>query len=549
MNQRKFLFTVIGMSLALIGLIFLQAYWLRHDLQLKEQQFGENVMMAMNSIVEKVEEKENQRIIIRHFINSEDTLFTANLNTDSLMELIASVPPPPPEPPLSMPSPGEASRIQDAVNANIARLRRPRKMRRDETNLPFSVDSGVDIRIERDIQQKEVFAVQMAAEAALYDSIARETEKKVASRMRRLNTMMQKFTLQISDRSNNIFNRVDTVMLDSIVQHELSNRNISLPYSYGISRSNASGLLYVEGKDTSALKNSSYRINLFPGDIFKRNEQLMLSFSGKLNYLLLGMWPLLLSSIVFTLAICLGFAYTLSVIFRQKKLADIKSDFINNMTHEFKTPIATIAIANESIRDPRVNANPEKLEYYTSVIRDENQRMLKQVENVLQMAQIDKGELKLMKSETDLSDVLLRAVQSSELTVQQRNGVLELEIKDEPLNVYADGNHLLNVITNLIDNANKYSPENPQVKVTAEKLGDQAVIRVSDKGIGMSREVQKKIFDTFYRATVGNIHDVKGFGLGLSYVKAIITAHEGFVSVESEPGKGSTFTITLPLMH
>jgi two-component system phosphate regulon sensor histidine kinase PhoR len=548
-NQRKFLFTVIGMSLALIGLIFLQAYWLRHDLQIKEQQFGENVMMAMNSIVEKVEEKENQRIIIRHFINSEDTLFAANLNTDSLMEMIASVPPPPPEPPMNVPSPGEASRIQDAVKANIARIRKPRKIRRDEADLPLSVDSGVDIRIERDIQQKEVFAVQMAAEAALYDSIARETEKKVASRMRRLSTMMQKFTLQISDRSNNVFNRVDTVMLDSIVQHELRNRNIDLPYSYGISKSNVTGLLYVEGKDTSALKNSSYRISLFPGDIFNRNEQFMISFSGKLNYLLLAMWPLLLSSIVFTLAICLGFAYTLSVIFRQKKLADIKNDFINNMTHEFKTPIATIAIANESIRDPRVNENPDKLEYYTTVIRDENQRMLKQVENVLQMAQIDKGELTLRKTETDLSDVLLRAVQSSELTVQQRDGILELEIKDQPLIVYADGNHLLNVITNLIDNANKYSPGNPHVKVTAEIQHDQAVIRVSDKGIGMSREVQKKIFDTFFRASGGNIHDVKGFGLGLSYVKAIITAHEGFVSVESEPGKGSTFTITLPLMH
>ena len=537
------------MSLALVGLILLQAYWLRHDLQLREQQFGENVMMAMNSIVEKIEEKENQRIIIKHFINSEDTLFAASIDTDSLMQLIAGAPPPPPEPLPALPPASEFDRIQKAVTENIARIRKPRKQRRDEAGIPYSVDSGVDIRIERDIQQKEVFDVQMAAEAALYDSLARETEKKVASRMRRLNTMMQKFTLQISDRSNNIFNRVDTVMLDSIVKNELQNRNIQLPYSYGIAKANTPALLYVEGTDTSSIKNSGYRISLFPGDIFRRNEQFLLGFSGKLNYLLMAMWPMLLSSLVFTLAICIGFAYTMSVILRQKKLADIKSDFINNMTHEFKTPIATIAIANESIRDPRVNANPEKLEYYTSVIRDENHRMLRQVENVLQMAQIDKGELILKKTETDIADVLVRAVQSSELTIRQREGSLELELIDQPLMAFADGNHLLNVIINLIDNANKYSQGSPEIRISAKKQGENVLIKVSDKGIGMSREVQKRIFDTFYRATAGNIHDVKGFGLGLSYVKAIVNAHNGNVSVESEPAKGSTFVITLPLMH
>jgi two-component system phosphate regulon sensor histidine kinase PhoR len=261
------------------------------------------------------------------------------------------------------------------------------------------------------------------------------------------------------------------------------------------------------------------------------------------------MWPLILSSVVFTLIMILGFIYVMRVVLRQKKLALVKSDFINNMTHEFKTPIATIQIANESIKNPKVYSNAERMDYYTNVIRDENQRMLKQVEAVLQMAQIDKGELKLSKSEIDLKDVVEHAIASAKLTVEQRDGKLIYDSTDDMIPFIGDGNHLLNVFTNLIDNANKYSPESPKITITINRSNDQVAISVSDKGIGMSKETQRKIFDTFYRATTGNIHDVKGFGLGLSYVKAIVEGHGGTVDVMSVPGEGSTFTVNLPLKN
>jgi two-component system phosphate regulon sensor histidine kinase PhoR len=537
------------MSIALSGLILLQAYWLRHDLRLKEQQLGQNVMLAMNAIVGKIEETENQRIIIRHFLSSGDSISTDGLNTDSLLQSMANLAALPPSMPITpaLPASPEIDRVKERLETNIRKLRQPVKVQRDQLQIPGTVDSIFDIRIERDIEQKEVYAIQLASEEARFDSIAKETERRMASRIRKLSTLMQKFTFQISDRSDNIFNRLDTITLDSIVKSELSHHNVDLPYTYAISRPDQNRMIFVKaGGDTAAIKRSTYHLPLFPGDFIKRNEEFLLSFSGKMNFLLLSMWPLLLSSIVFTLAICIGFGYTMSIILKQKKLAEIKNDFINNMTHEFKTPIATIAIANESIRDPRVSNDVEKLGYYTSVIRDENQRMLRQVENVLQMAQIDKGELVLNKAEIDIVDVLQKAVQSAILTIRQREGQLNLNYTGQPIQVYADGNHLLNVFTNLIDNANKYSPESPQILLEAKVENGNAVISITDRGIGMSKEVQKRIFDTFYRATAGNIHDVKGFGLGLSYVKAILEAHHGSIVVLSEPGHGSTFTLTLP---
>jgi two-component system phosphate regulon sensor histidine kinase PhoR len=538
------------MSIALTGLILLQLYWLRHDLRMREQQFGQNVMMALNSIVTKLEEKENQKIVVRHFMTSGDSTFTAGMNTDSLLQQLAIGAFPAEvstQNVTNIPSP-EIGEVKDRLQSQIEMLRQPVNLKRDQVVIPITRDTSYDIRIERDVEQKEVFAIQLASEEARFDSIARETEQRVASRIRRLNTMMQKFTFQITDRSNNIFNRVDTLILDSLVKSELQHHTIDLPYAYAIAKPDSASFIYVNrAKDSTALQSSNYRIPLFPGDFFKRNEELALSFNGKLNYLLLSMWPMLLASLVFTLAICIGFGYSMSIILRQKKLAEIKNDFINNMTHEFKTPIATIAIANESIRDPRVNGSPEKLEYYTSVIRDENQRMLGQVEHVLQMAQIDKGELALKKAQLDVSDVLQKAVQSAALSIRQREGEISLNTPDEPVITNADGNHLLNVFTNLIDNANKYSEEVPQINLSLKKIDNHILVTVSDKGIGMSKEVQKRIFETFYRASTGNIHNVKGFGLGLSYVKAIVEAHHGTIEVSSEPGRGSTFTINLPI--
>jgi two-component system phosphate regulon sensor histidine kinase PhoR len=241
-----------------------------------------------------------------------------------------------------------------------------------------------------------------------------------------------------------------------------------------------------------------------------------------------------------------SFWYTIQVIFRQKQLSEIKNDFINNMTHEFKTPIATISLAADSIGSPVVMGNPDKIRRFIDIIRQENRRMNSQVERVLQMALIDKKDFELKITEVNVHDLVLQAVDNFSLQVEKREGIIRTELlADKPV-IEADATHLTSVIHNLLDNANKYSPEKPDITVSTRNVPIGIEITVTDHGMGISKEARKHIFDKFYRVHTGNIHDVKGFGLGLSYVKAIMVAHKGLVDVKSEPGKGSSFSLTLP---
>ena len=216
------------------------------------------------------------------------------------------------------------------------------------------------------------------------------------------------------------------------------------------------------------------------------------------------------------------------------------------MTHEFKTPIATISLAVDSIKDPRVKNDKEKFDYFTRIIREENKRMNAQVENVLQMAMIEKGELNLRKEELNIHTIIQNAVELIALQVESKGGSLNNNLKAEIPLLVGDPIHLSNVIFNLLDNANKYSPEKPEIKIETANTKIGLIVHVVDKGIGMTKDIQNKIFEKFYRVPTGNIHDIKGFGLGLSYVKAVIEQHKGYIKVESEIGKGSAFEFFIP---
>ncbi|RMF19862.1 MAG: sensor histidine kinase, partial [Bacteroidetes bacterium] len=247
------------------------------------------------------------------------------------------------------------------------------------------------------------------------------------------------------------------------------------------------------------------------------------------------------------LSIIMGcFAYTVWVIFRQKKLSEMKNDFINNMTHEFKTPIATISLATDSITSPVVAGDPSKVRRFADIIKQENQRMNNQVERVLQMAAIDRGDFQLKLSDVNLHEVIARAVDNISLQVERKNGRVSTQLEAERPVVQGDLTHISNIVNNLLDNANKYSPENPEISVSTRNVPDGVEVIVSDNGIGMSKEARKHIFDKFYRVHTGNLHDVKGFGLGLSYVKALMDAHKGRIQVKSEPGVGSSFILFFP---
>ncbi len=255
----------------------------------------------------------------------------------------------------------------------------------------------------------------------------------------------------------------------------------------------------------------------------------------------------ILGAVLFTIIITTAFFITVRTLLKQKKLSEIKSDFINNMTHEFKTPLATISLAVDALKNDKVSGNKEKAEYFTSIIKEENKRMNKQVETILQAALLDKNEVQLNMKRLLAHDVIIHVLNNINLQVEEKGGKIDVDLEAENDLIMADEVHFTNVINNLLDNAVKYSKDNLHIKLSTRNAGNQLKIKIEDNGIGMNKETLHRIFEKFYRAHTGNVHNVKGFGLGLSYVKTMIDAHHGTIKAESVLGKGSSFTISLPL--
>ena len=255
----------------------------------------------------------------------------------------------------------------------------------------------------------------------------------------------------------------------------------------------------------------------------------------------------ILGAILFTLIITTAFFITIRTLLKQKKLSEIKSDFINNMTHEFKTPLATISLAVDALKNEKVSANKEKSDYFTGIIKEENKRMNKQVETILQAALLDKKEVQLNMKRLLAHDIIINVLNNINLQVEEKGGKIDVDLEAENDLILADEVHFTNVINNLLDNAVKYSKDNLHIKLSTKNAGNHLKIKIEDNGIGMNKETLHRIFEKFYRAHTGNVHNVKGFGLGLSYVKTMIDAHHGSIKAESVLGKGSSFTISLPL--
>jgi two-component system phosphate regulon sensor histidine kinase PhoR len=348
--------------------------------------------------------------------------------------------------------------------------------------------------------------------------------------------------------------RLSIKLVDKLLRQELEQKGIKTEYAYGVF-SMKKRLFVLTNKvcETKAEhyqqpENFKYQVGLFPS---AREDvaRLYIDFPHKKSYIWSGLiWNLILT-LLFTGIVIFGFYYTISVIFRQKKLSEMKNDFLNNMTHEFKTPIATISLATDALKTIINGPKPEKAERFINIIKEENERMNSQVGKVLQMARIDKREFKLNVEVVDVHDIVARAAEKIALQVEPKNGKVELDLQASDMEIEADETHFTNIIHNLLDNANKYSPEQPEIIIRTRDASGGIKIMIEDKGLGISKEARKHIFDKFYRVPTGDVHDIKGFGLGLSYVKAIVTAHAGNIDVKSEPGKGSTFILTFPYKH
>jgi two-component system phosphate regulon sensor histidine kinase PhoR len=343
---------------------------------------------------------------------------------------------------------------------------------------------------------------------------------------------------------------IDARVLELYLKTEFQFRSIKMDFEYGIYDCATEKMIYGNyikmnrNPDELEARSDSLQPTVLP-ILSKDNYYFGVYFPTRQSYLL-GELDIWVFSSVILLVVVVFFAYTIFIILRQKRLSEVQRDFINNMTHEFKTPLATISISSEVLMKPNIIENPERLLNYATIIQTESKRLKNQVERVLQMATMEKEDLKLNKEVIDLHELIRKVVVNTEVMLKQVNGMLKTIFTPQSLIISADKLHLTNMIYNLIDNAIKYSKDAPEITIyTFEKRGG-VEISIEDKGIGIEPEARRHIFQKFYRVPKGDVYDVKGFGLGLSYVRLMAEAHRGLVRVESELGKGSRFTIYLP---
>lgn len=330
----------------------------------------------------------------------------------------------------------------------------------------------------------------------------------------------------------------------------------NLKFEFAISDVEGDYEFYSNGYETEFWDTVNNKRNYYP--ILRDNENLALNEANELliiivqdlaNQVWYSLRWILMGAVTFFLIILAAFYVTVKTLLNQKKLSQIKSDFINNMTHEFKTPLATISLAVDALRSPKVQANPEKGAYFTNIIKEENIRMNKHVETILQAAFLEKQELNLNLSKVSVHEMVREVAGTFALQLQDKNGQIDFLLNASNDIISADDTHFRNMLSNLIDNAIKYSQDPVRIVISSHSTKNHFVMRIQDNGIGMNKESVKRIFEKFYRAHTGNLHNVKGFGLGMSYVKTVIDAHKGKIKVDSAIGKGTSFTIEVPLMQ
>ena len=364
------------------------------------------------------------------------------------------------------------------------------------------------------------------------------------------NKLLSDLTFSYNQRDPGNFYYNKKSLIQALIKHALKEKDINTTFEFGIySPATNSMILQKTGKYPDELLNESFWFDLTPlGSLFTLPNRLLIYFPNEKKFIISQLWIMLAVSVVLFLVIIVSFSFSIYTIYRQKRLSIMKNDFINNMTHEFKTPISTISLACEALKDKDIKKTESLYDNYIGVIREENVRLALMSEQILQTAIIDKGQLKLKKSINNMHDIINVAISSKKMAVDSKGGKIKVDFNAKHFDISGDNIHLTNVILNLLDNAIKYCIEAPDIVVNTINNGNSLLIRVKDNGIGISKSNRKKIFEKLYRVPTGNIHNFKGFGLGLSYAKAIIYQHGGEVSVDSEPGNGSTFTIKLPCL-
>jgi two-component system phosphate regulon sensor histidine kinase PhoR len=542
MNRKKFAGLIIMMLLSILGIIWVQIIWIKNAIKIRNESFNNAVYISLTNAANAIESARKLNFF-NNFVLTDPGLFGQPLQGASNYMSID----------------GYANDSGSKVSVQIKNKYFKGSFDTGKVTIQnrsyyiggdTTIVSGSDTLIFS--ETKEPGKINMQKPGSEIDRDSKAMYVKQSEFLEWLKKRSYEFQNMSQQLISEIYQWEKTMELDNNeVEYSLKQAfayaGIETPFEYAVVKDGIVQNGTFKKSDKNDFLKSNYKVRLFPGNIIRQDQVLSVIFPGRTNYVLGSISWLLIGSLLFSFFILATFGLSLYLIITQKKISEIKSDFINNMTHEFKTPIATISLAADTIANPKIIKNEDSIRHFISMIKKENSRMNKKVETILQIASLDKKESEFRFDNVSIHTIIEHVAESVDIQVQQRNGKLDLHLDAPDYIVFGDSEHLSNLVNNLLDNALKYSPDKPEITVTTKNVDKSIVVSVEDKGIGMSKSVQSKIFERFYRQSSGDVHDVKGFGLGLNYARAIIEAHKGNITVLSEPGKGSRFDVFLPL--
>lgn len=525
---------VAVITLALIGLMVVQYCWIRNSYNEKKEQFEQSVYAAINRVGEDVSDYE-----ILMAMREEDMPFPFRSNVtprsskadlDTIISRSSEV---------AMLSPSQKYDYWRNARRDMDMQRPPVAMfpgaSRDTTRRTYTYERQVDMSIATGadgIVRAQVRDVERTSDPEASASQRRSRIDRVMRRLERVNASIE--------------DRIDKESLEYIIQGELQKSDIGTPFEYAVLDPSKAPVYHSEKFDENS-QHQQYFGTLFPMDVAMEPYVLMMYFTDQQSFIFRSIGVMASTSIVLVIAIMIVFVLVVMVIIRQQKLAKMRTDFVNNVTHELKTPIATISLASQMLGDTAIPNNLKNYDHLSSVISHETKRLSTHVEKVLQMAIFERGTAKFNFKELEMNALMEKVADTIILQIRNLGGSLQTDLKAKPDIISADEIHFTNVMFNLCDNAVKYSTNGPpQITLRTYNENKNVVIEVSDKGIGIAKSDQKRIFEQFYRVQSGNVHNVKGFGLGLTYVKKVVDAHHGRMEVESELGSGTTFRVRVP---
>lgn len=490
-------------TVALLGIVGIQVYWIKNAVELKEQEFEQSVARILMTVSSQVEKDEAIAFLEAHRLSG--SLLNNGITLDFNQQT-------------------QIDTIDEHGNKIIIDFENAKQGTKNQSSIQIIDENGQQVLRSDNI-------------------MSFFNQSRMMSRQHVFNQILIDFLQK--NPNPNILERLDIDKVKQQLSVLLLESGIDADFHFGIISPDRNLVFLPDELHQSQLLNSPYKVRLFPNDFANAPNYLSVFFPNHKGYLLSSMIGIMSISVLFIIAISWTFWYSVKTIYSQRKVAVVKNDFINNMTHELKTPISTISLACQMLSDPAFETSAKNRGHYIKMISDENNRLGTLVERVLQSAVLDKGNFKIKKETLDIHQLLNQAIESSQVKANSKGGRIISQLGAELYHYDVDKVHMTNVFYNLLDNAIKYSNEYPEVVVYTKNQGDDLILGVMDNGIGIGPADQKKIFEKLYRVPTGNVHDVKGFGLGLSYVKAILDKHQAEIKVNSKLGKGTTFEIKL----